>query len=148
MKILLILSGLFLSTGSALALGETNPNLRICHILNKNYGAEVYILALLDSESDSYIDATDYIPFCRFGNAIMGTPTLLKHHTQAFTAYKNSKGNSSCGDYSATDMVLSDDLGEKYVGCHFADESWVELETLRKGPSHSDNANLNAALGL
>jgi hypothetical protein len=148
MKSLLMSAILFLSAFPAMAISDSNPNLRICHLLSSQYGAEVYILGLVSSETDSYDHASDFIPFCRFGSAIMGTPTLLRRGTVAYSAYKNSTGRSSCSDYSATDMNLISDSGDRYVACRFSDESWVELETLKKGPSSSANANLNRVLGL
>ncbi|GIL17233.1 MAG: hypothetical protein BroJett040_09840 [Oligoflexia bacterium] len=116
----------------------SNPLIRICRI---NSG--------LFTEISVEQPASDKLPFCQFGQALVGSLSILEFQTEgrtseALRAYKNS---ADCEISGGSTLQGSADL-LPVTFCQFSDGSVIEAETLRGGPQSPHNQMLNQVLGL
>lgn len=125
------ISVLFCLAGSA---ANKNPQMHVCRVSGGEY--------------QQVILAGDQVAFCRFGDAWAGAGGLLRAldglPSVALSAY-TSQGfvrAKSCEELGG--VVVESELGLSF--CQFSDGTWIETETLARGPQAYENRMLEAAL--
>lgn len=118
---------------------QPNPQIRIC-----NQFEGTFITAQL---------GTDQVGLCQINQSIIGSLDLLyfkseeqKNITQSIQTYMD--GIQACEPYGSTTVVEVIQGGPSIEVCLFNDRSMIESNTLKKGSSNLENANLNKILGL
>jgi hypothetical protein len=116
---------------------QKNPLIRTCNTL----GGE-FVVANAPQ---------DQIAFCRFGKALVGALDLMLFNnketiTQSINSYMKSQ--TSCDPLGRIETMIILGGGASYQVCTYPDGSLIELGTLIKGSTSTDNSKLNTALGL
>lgn len=116
-----------------------NPMIRNCNIA----GGEFVVVEVTD-----ILTGYDQWALCKFGNAYVGALDVMYFNNQtqtseSFTQYKN--GAEVCTGKIIESQILQ---GSTLEICQYSDDSIIEIQTLKKGLTNSDNKQLNNFLGL
>ena len=133
-NLILIFVTLISSSGFAT---QKNPQIRTCN----SSGGEFVSVAT----------ATDQVGFCQFDKALIGSLDLMLFNNkeaivQSVDMYM--KNQTSCDNSARVQTVTVVGASETFKVCAYADGSFIELNTLTKGPNSSENQKLNQVLGL
>ncbi len=120
----------------------SNPQIRLCRVTGGQFWS-------LDIDYPS----PDNMGFCRYGQAMIDTISLIEHReyalgTKAMVAYYITKISpfASCDEAGGILTAGYDSEGQRTQLCSFSDNSHVKSSTLLKGWSHPSNKALNKAL--
>jgi hypothetical protein len=120
---------------STLSFASNNPLMRVCRVS----GGEFIGISIEQDE----------IPFCRYGQAMMGSEALLRaQDAELSLAYQSYALQAAVG---APTCELAGAIGHEANGqtlCEFRDGTWIELKTLSRGRRAPENESLENALNV
>lgn len=131
MKMILVLMTLL--TSSAFA---SNPLIRTCNVT----GGEFHVV-IVNGQAHG---------ICRFGKAAIDALSLLEatsseRVSESVMSFEKTAGGS-CEDFQGVVLEIHDLDGKPFDICRFYDRSFIEVNTLEKGPQSPDNQALLQAV--